>query len=157
MEGEILYLWSAKEFWVHNIWPKISCIPISSASVKLYALISCLQDILYMLPLPSVIVQPVCPCIFWLVVYEVSTHHSIESKLSTDIVSTTLIVTHMYLMSWTSFFQSSLSGWVTLVIWNPATTCISGCPLLLTNSSLDVIWLNSGFRSSSSFDCFLLT
>ena len=72
----------------------------------------------YTLPFPKDMVALIWVCIFGWTTSKVFTHHVIELKPSNDRVSTNLLVELMSLISLISFFQSSLSGCVALVVKN---------------------------------------
>ena len=140
VDGPRLYPCSDRKFWVQIICPSTSFIPISSDSVELHVLIFCFNNVLNVLPLPRVTVPLVCPRMFGWTAYNTSTHHLIVLNSSANNVSIRLIVPCIYLMSRTSFFQSSSLDFVTRVIKNTTATWISGCPRLLTKSSFTVMW-----------------
>ena len=139
------------KYQVYSIWGMESSAPISPASVELLASILCFLAIPVTDPIPSDMVDLVCPLISGCAVYEASTHHLINVRMYFLRISVKLIVCLTYCRTCFNFPQSSSSMICTLVVRKESVVCISFCFLWHANISWVTAWQNSVARFSSSF------
>ena len=123
----------------HIIAPRTSAILTSSDSVELPTFSLCLREIFTIAPLPMDIIAPVCPFESQWTPYEPSTHHIKLVKFSALKCLFVYLVDFRYLMQCLSFFQSSISGFLTLVVKNDTAVWISGLALRHRNSNWAVV------------------
>jgi hypothetical protein len=103
----------------------------SSNSVELRVFSFCLVEVTMRNPRPIVRPPPVCPRIPGCTAKDPSTHHSkmpVPEALST---SGRVFVPLRYLIMWDSFFQSSVSGYLTLVVRYATAVQVSGLARLV--------------------------
>ena len=102
----------------HIITPKTSAILTNSDSVELPMFNLCLRDTLTIALLLMDIMAPVCPLESENTPYEPSTHHIKLVRLSALRCLFMYLLECRYFMQCLSFFQSSMSGFLTLVVKN---------------------------------------
>ena len=123
----------------HTITPRTSAILTNSDSVELPTFNLCLRDTLTIAPLPIDNIAPVCPFESQCTPYEPSTHHIRLVRLSALRCLFMYLVECRYFMQCLSFFQSSMSGFLTLVVKNDTAVCTSGLALRHRNSIWAVV------------------
>ena len=134
------YPCASRKCLVHTTCDISSSTPTNSALVELLVLSFCLVKSEFAAPRPKVNVAPVWLFMSLCTANYASTCHRSIPELSIPSMSGNLIVARRYFITCVSFFQSSVSGSLTLVHRNATDSCRSGLACFNRNSNLAVIW-----------------
>ena len=115
----ILYPFASRKYLFHSIYGIALSAQMSSDSVELFVFSFGFFDILTINPrpfLPIDIVPPVCPRMLSWAAYDTSNHYFISVTTSAHRISGNFIFRFRYPIILLSFFQSSSSGFLAIVL-----------------------------------------